>query len=237
MFKILGGDGKEYGPVTVEQIKQWVHEGRANHETMAQPSGGIGWKPLAQYAEFADLFGTPPPAAPAATVDAPAQGEPAPTQPAPAGGLPAMVATVAPVTGGRGRAEQLVRGPAIGLIVTAALGMAAMAISIVFNLAGVSFGPPPANMTPEMARVMHMFAGGVGVAANLFGIAVGIFIIYGAIKMQQLTQYGIGLAASILAMVPCFSPCCLLGLPIGIWALVVLSQPEVRTHFAQRVAS
>ena len=32
-------------------------------------------------------------------------------------------------------------------------------------------------------------------------------------------------------MVPCISPCCLVGLPIGIWALVVLNKPEVKGSF------
>jgi hypothetical protein len=31
--------------------------------------------------------------------------------------------------------------------------------------------------------------------------------------------------------VPCISPCCLVGLPIGIWALVVLNKPEVKSSF------
>jgi hypothetical protein len=39
------------------------------------------------------------------------------------------------------------------------------------------------------------------------------------------------MAASIIAMIPCVSPCCLLGLPIGIWALVVLMKPEVKSAF------
>jgi hypothetical protein len=39
------------------------------------------------------------------------------------------------------------------------------------------------------------------------------------------------LAAAIVALIPCFSPCCLIGLPIGIWALVVLSKPEVKSQF------
>ena len=37
--------------------------------------------------------------------------------------------------------------------------------------------------------------------------------------------------ASILAMIPCLSPCCLIGLPIGIWALVILMKPEVKAAF------
>jgi hypothetical protein len=49
--------------------------------------------------------------------------------------------------------------------------------------------------------------------------------------MQQLTSHGLAMAAAIIAMIPCFSPCCVLGLPFGIWALVVLSKPEVKSQF------
>ena len=33
MYTIIGGDGKEYGPVTAEQIRSWIAAGRANLET------------------------------------------------------------------------------------------------------------------------------------------------------------------------------------------------------------
>jgi hypothetical protein len=39
------------------------------------------------------------------------------------------------------------------------------------------------------------------------------------------------IAASIVAMIPCVSPCCCIGLPVGIWALVVLSKGDVKDHF------
>ena len=37
--------------------------------------------------------------------------------------------------------------------------------------------------------------------------------------------------AAIVAMIPRISPCCLLGLPFGIWALVVLSNGTVKAAF------
>ncbi len=37
MYKIIGADGKEYGPVTSEQVRQWITEGRANAQTKVQP--------------------------------------------------------------------------------------------------------------------------------------------------------------------------------------------------------
>ena len=54
-------------------------------------------------------------------------------------------------------------------------------------------------------------------------------IIFAALKMKRLQAYGLAIVASILAIV--ISPGNLIGLPIGIWALVVLSQREVRAAF------
>jgi hypothetical protein len=49
--------------------------------------------------------------------------------------------------------------------------------------------------------------------------------------MQRLQMYGLAMTSSILAMIPCLSPCCLLGLPFGIWALVILNQDHVKQSF------
>jgi len=60
MYKILGGDRKEYGPVTAEQVREWIAQRRANAQTMVQAEGGE-WKPLSAFAEFASSFYAPPP--------------------------------------------------------------------------------------------------------------------------------------------------------------------------------
>jgi hypothetical protein len=49
--------------------------------------------------------------------------------------------------------------------------------------------------------------------------------------MKRLENHGMSMAAAIIAMVPCISPCCLIGLPIGIWALTVLNDPSVKAAF------
>jgi prepilin-type processing-associated H-X9-DG protein len=70
MFKILGADQKEYGPVSADQIRQWITQGRANGQTRAQAAGSADWKPLAELPEFADALraaassGGLPPSAP-----------------------------------------------------------------------------------------------------------------------------------------------------------------------------
>lgn len=59
MYKILGGDGKEYGPIPADTLRQWVNEGRANSQTQVQ-SGGGAWIALGQVPEFSLLFASNP---------------------------------------------------------------------------------------------------------------------------------------------------------------------------------
>jgi hypothetical protein len=73
--------------------------------------------------------------------------------------------------------------------------------------------------------------GPVGILAGILGLGISVFVLFGALRMQKLASRGLALTAAIVAMVPCFSPCCVIGLPIGIWALVVLGKPEVQSQF------
>jgi hypothetical protein len=52
MYKIIGVDQKEYGPVTAEEIRQWISEGRLNAQTKACLEGTQDWKPLGMFPEF-----------------------------------------------------------------------------------------------------------------------------------------------------------------------------------------
>ena len=70
MYKIIGADGHEYGPVNATQLRQWMAEGRANSQTRVQPEGGSEWVPLGSLTEFADAFGSAVPPPPIAMVDA-----------------------------------------------------------------------------------------------------------------------------------------------------------------------
>src|SRR3974390_1215095 len=59
MYRIIGADGREYGPITAEQLRQWIAEGRANGQTRARIEGTTIWRPLTEYLEFASaLAGT-----------------------------------------------------------------------------------------------------------------------------------------------------------------------------------
>lgn len=57
MYKIIGADQVEYGPVTAAQLNQWISEGRANAASLAWPEGAAEWKPLGSLPEFAAILG------------------------------------------------------------------------------------------------------------------------------------------------------------------------------------
>jgi len=76
MFSILGGDGKEYGPVPATRIQEWIAAGRANLQTKARRAGEAEWRTLGEFPEFggaavaAPVEDLRPPAVPAAPVAA-----------------------------------------------------------------------------------------------------------------------------------------------------------------------
>ena len=61
MYKIIGADQKEYGPVTADQLRQWLAEGRVSGQTSVQSEGTSEWKPLSAFPEFADIQAATPP--------------------------------------------------------------------------------------------------------------------------------------------------------------------------------
>ena len=65
MYKIVGVDGRQYGPVNAEEIRRWIADKRANAQTLVQAEGSLEWKPLGSFSEFAsELKALPPPIAP-----------------------------------------------------------------------------------------------------------------------------------------------------------------------------
>ena len=72
MYKIIGSDQNEYGPVSAEDVRSWVRDGRATSETLAFSEGQTEWLPLSSFPEFAALFNLPPKNSPAPTSIRPA---------------------------------------------------------------------------------------------------------------------------------------------------------------------
>ena len=207
MYRIIGADGKEYGPITADQVRQWINEGRANSQTRVLVEGTAEWKTLGELPEFG---GAPPSIAP----------------PGPAPGMPSM-----PMAGVVSPASDMVSGPAIGLIITGILNIIFAAARTAFALVGTGGAMIQHTGNPEFDKMFAAMMGTFGLAAGVIGFLGGILILIAGVKMKKLEAYGLAIAASIIAMIPCLSTCCIVGLPIGIWALVILSKPEVKASF------
>ena len=56
IYKIIGEDGKEYGPVSGVQLRQWIAEGRVESRTPVFVDGAKDWNFVGLLPEFAGLF-------------------------------------------------------------------------------------------------------------------------------------------------------------------------------------
>ena len=127
-----------------------------------------------------------------------------------------------------GYALNKVKPFAITLMVTMGLMMLLVVLGIVLNLLGLGLAAQAQN-DPNMG--LALMQGTIGVVASVVGLAVGGFIMFACLKMMKLESYGMAMTATILAMIPCVSPCCIVGLPLGIWGIVILNDPQVKASF------
>jgi hypothetical protein len=109
------------------------------------------------------------------------------------------------------------RGPSTGLIVTGLANWLGIPLAVVALSGGVSLADVPEAVLMLLA-LAAFFAAAVMIAAGIL--------------MKRLRAWRFAVLASVLAMV--INPGSLVGLPIGIWSLVVLSQPEIREAFRRR---
>ena len=130
--------------------------------------------------------------------------------------------------------------PAIGLIISGAINITCFVFILV--LAGVvsptekiSFSQKDVGTDAQITRVIgpteEPSFSLLGMAVLTGACVVGVFIMMGARRMLRLHAYGWAVTAGILAVLP-LSLGFMLGLPMGIWALIVLYRADVQEAFA-----
>ncbi|MAE31952.1 MAG: hypothetical protein CMO43_10255 [Verrucomicrobiales bacterium] len=55
-YKIIGADSREYGPVEIDEIRDWITEGRADANTLVCEEDGNRWIKLRELPEVADAL-------------------------------------------------------------------------------------------------------------------------------------------------------------------------------------
>ena len=61
MYKIIGDDQKEYGPVSAEALRDWIAQRRVVAGTLVKAEDATEWKPVREFPEFADALAAAPP--------------------------------------------------------------------------------------------------------------------------------------------------------------------------------
>jgi tRNA A-37 threonylcarbamoyl transferase component Bud32 len=128
--------------------------------------------------------------------------------------------------------------PSMGLLVVGILNWLFMLLWVAFTLMvraavrQIELDPPTGGYVMSWVPVLgHMSPATITLIALVMA-GTGVFLIFAAIRMKRFQFEGGAIAAGIVAML--IPPANLLGLPIGIWALVVLSRDEVKEAFARK---
>ena len=128
-------------------------------------------------------------------------------------------------------AQTRVTPPAIGLLAVGLLNLLPLVLLAITLLVRVIFYARAPGL-PSNSGQMIVFAW----LPVLFGLGIGfllacasVLILFGAMRMMRLRNHGLAVTSSILAMLT--PPGLVLGLPFGIWSLVVLNRREVREAF------
>jgi hypothetical protein len=60
-YRIIGQDGKTYGPAPAEKVREWIAQGRADSRTPIFLEGAADWTFIGLLPEFASNFSSTPP--------------------------------------------------------------------------------------------------------------------------------------------------------------------------------
>jgi predicted Zn finger-like uncharacterized protein len=131
------------------------------------------------------------------------------------------------------RAASAVTGPAIGIMVVSGLSIASGLVDLAFRVlgAGLMMGASSKAGAPAgqaAGQAVGVILGGV---FDVLSMILPVVMLLGAVKLKNLQSYGLALTSCILAILPVHC-CCILGLPFGIWGLVVLNNPDVKDAFS-----
>ncbi len=249
MYRIRGGDGLEYGPVESDKITQWIRERRLDRSSLVQKgTGELGWVRLGELPEFGDVLRSveiPPPllgypASPGGVP--PNHAHTSPT--APPSSVPLSSYPSSQLGGSAADARAAVEMPAILLIIYGGLSLISHISGLLFNSVTQSMnsefffqssnfstqGMPPWLTKYLQTALQHPPR--IALGEHLIGLVLAGVIIWGAIEMKRLGSRSLAMVAAILAVIPCLvGCCCCIGIPLGVWALVLLNRPNISRYY------
>lgn len=211
MYKILGGDGKEYGPIPSDTLRQWIAQGRVNAQTQVLAEGAANWQPLCAIPEFAGLSGS---------------------------AAPAEATSAAPVADGAAHeaAHALANPAGWALMIVGMLGiLLSLGLVAFYLIVGIPDSSILQRYLPQQGGGASAVSQKFGaIAGAVFSGLWSVFVVFAGVKLRRLESWGVVMAGAIMASIPCCGGqvlMCVPGLPVGIWVIVVLCQAKVKSAF------
>jgi hypothetical protein len=111
------------------------------------------------------------------------------------------------------------------------LGRPATAIIIMASIHSVFDSIPLVNYAMMTFQGVRLYSGLGPILISALFFCVHVFQAVCGAKMGHLESRWMACAGAILATIPILSPFVFLGIPFGIWALVLLRKENIRTAF------
>jgi len=134
------------------------------------------------------------------------------------------------------RSQGKLVAPAIILMILSTLALLASLARVVIAL---FFPKIVEQLQANNAQIFGQMGGGFNMDMRVMYVVFGaIFAVVslvsfcGGVAMLRRQMYWLAMAGSIAAMINLTDCCCLFGLPVGMWALIILLQSDVKASFS-----
>jgi phage FluMu protein Com len=121
-------------------------------------------------------------------------------------------------------------GPGIALMVCGGTGTVVFIAAAILNFIGIALFAQAGQIQVPAGQNPGAYQFGQ-VVGSVFMITINAVVGYGGYQIKTLSNYRSAMATAIVAMIPFCSPCYIIGIPFGIWALVVLLDERVKKSF------
>ena len=229
-------DGQNFGPISKQELDQWAGEGRVTATCQILAEGSDQWQWATDY--YPHLAQATAPGASGIDIGGPSAAE-NPFEFAAGGssvvarsGIRSGVGKSGVGQSGIGKAvtqaRRKIKAPAFMLLMSGILNVALSGLLLILIPTGLL--TQGLENAPGIDRDAIMLQRAIYAVSYSIVLIANCFVAYAALGMQNLRGWGLSMTASIVSVIPCFA-CYMIGLPVGIWCIVALNSPEVKTAF------
>lgn len=140
--------------------------------------------------------------------------------------------------------QNKVLGPAIGLMVLGILGALVQIPSFFVSYIDPSFVdqielPIEEQYRDQFKDMLRASIEESSVVWSIVFIVLNLVIFFAGVRLLSMKSWTLGVVACVLVMITCLFQCCCcpIGLPIGIWGLIVLFDGDVKQAFEAKPAA